>query len=76
MGVEGDIMRLEVEIIKSAMLTHRERLENELHLSSGLTHEQWVNNFAEKFRREVEAAVKKTGKLPTKEQVERVLYFG
>jgi len=76
MGIEGDIMRLEVEIMKSAMLNRKEELENKLHIASGLTYEQWTTHYAEKFRREVDAILKKTGKLPTKEQVELTLYHG
>jgi hypothetical protein len=76
MGTEGDIMRLEVEIMKSAMLNRKEELENKLHLSSGLTYEQWTAHYAEKFRREVDAVLKKKGRLPTKEEVELTIYHG
>jgi hypothetical protein len=74
MGEMADIIRLEVDLIQSAMLTRKEELENRLHLASGLTHEQWVKHYAEKFRTQVEAVLKKKGRLPTKEELERTLY--
>lgn len=67
-------MRLEAEVIKSAMLTHREELENKLHLDSGLTHEQWVKFYAGTFRERVEETLKSKKRLPTKEELERDLY--
>jgi hypothetical protein len=74
MGLGADIIRLEVEIIKRAMMTKQDVIENEVHRNSGLTTEQWIAHYAPRFRKEVEAILKKTGKLPTAEQVERVLY--
>jgi hypothetical protein len=74
MGLMADIIRLEVEVINSAMLTRKEELENRLHLDSGLTHEQWVKFYAEKFRKEVDDVLKKKGRLPTKEELELTLY--
>jgi hypothetical protein len=74
MGLQGDIMRLEASVIREAMLTRKEELENRLHLASGLTCEQWTAHYAEKFRVQVDAVLKKKGRLPTKEEIERTLY--
>jgi hypothetical protein len=60
MGTQGDIMRLEA------------RLMSESHFR-GLTHEQWTKHYAVKFRNRVEEVLKKTGRLPTKEEIERDL---
>lgn len=76
MSTHGDIIRLEVEVMKSAMLNRKEQLENQLHLSSGLTYEQWTTFYAEKFRKAVDKALSDKGRLPTVEQLERTLYHG
>lgn len=74
MGMMSDIIRLEVDLMKSAMLTKKEELENKLHLSSGLTYEQWTKHYAEKFRKQVNDILLKKGRLPTKEELEITLY--
>ena len=76
MGLEGDIIRLEVEVIKRQMLSKQEAVENEVHRNSGLTYEQWVANYATKFRNTVNDILKRTGKIPTAQEVERILYQG
>jgi hypothetical protein len=74
MGRMADIIRLEVILMKDAMLNRKEELENKLHLDSGLTYEQWTTHYAEKFRRKVDEVLKKKGRLPTKEELELTLY--
>lgn len=76
MGLGADIIRLEVEIIKRAMMTKQDVLENQVHCNSGLTYEQWIAHYAPKFRESVNDILKRTGKMPTAQEVERILYHG
>jgi hypothetical protein len=74
MGEMADIIRLETAIIKRAMMTKTDVLENEVHRQSGLTSEQWIAYYAPKFRLAVADILKRTGKIPTAQEVERILY--
>jgi hypothetical protein len=56
MGTQGDIMRLEYEVIKSSHFR-------------ALTPEQWTEHYAVKFRAKVNEILNKTGKLPTAERM-------
>jgi len=56
MGKEGDIIRLECEVIRNSHYR-------------ALTPEQWTAFYAVKFRNKVNDILLKTGKLPTVERI-------
>jgi hypothetical protein len=56
MGTQGDIMRLQYEVIRNSHFR-------------ALTPEQWIKNYAPKFRQRVNDILQKTGKLPTAEKM-------
>lgn len=58
MASEREIMHLEAAMIQN----------------NGLTPDQWVKFYAEAFRRRIYDVIKKKGKLPTVEEMERELY--
>jgi hypothetical protein len=56
MGIQGDLMRLEYEVIKNSHFR-------------ALTPEQWTEYYAARFRSKVNDILQKTGKLPTVEKM-------
>lgn len=69
-------MRLEASIIQRYMerMSKADQLESMVMSQSGLTYEQWVNNYAAPFRQKINDVLDKKKKLPTVEEMEIHLY--
>jgi hypothetical protein len=76
MGLQSDIMLLEASLIKRHMerMSKSDQLESVVMTQSGLTYEQWVNNYAAPFRQKINEVLDKKKKLPTVEEMEAHLY--